>query len=71
MLEKEKNPVLYFKEPGEPATYKSGIRHVELDSQDFCLIIMTPFQEEMLLKFGSDKICVDGFHGLNAYNFLS
>jgi len=30
---------------------------------------MTDFQSEMLVKFGNDKIYVDGTHGLNSYSF--
>ena len=30
---------------------------------------MTQFQSELVLKFGNDKICIDGTHGLNGYNF--
>jgi len=30
---------------------------------------MTQFQSELFLKFGYDKICIDGTHGLNRYNF--
>jgi hypothetical protein len=36
---------------------------------DFCLILKTEYQAEMLKKFVCDKICVDGTHGLNSYNF--
>jgi len=40
-----------------------------LVKDDFCIIIMTDFQAEMLVKFGNHKICVDGTHGLNSYSF--
>lgn len=30
---------------------------------------MHPGQAEMLNKFSHDCICIDGTHGLNAYNF--
>lgn len=39
-----------------------------LSKQDFVLILMTNFQEEQLKKFGSNKICIDGTHGTNAYD---
>ncbi|XP_022172436.1 uncharacterized protein LOC111035218 [Myzus persicae] len=58
----ETNPVLYFKHQGEDST-------THLTRDDFCLILMTEYQAEMLKKFGCDKICVDGTHGLNSYNF--
>lgn len=43
--------------------------HPQLKEEDFILIIMTPAQCEILKKFGSDCICIDGTHGLNNYNF--
>ncbi|GFY13784.1 uncharacterized protein TNCV_4961531 [Trichonephila clavipes] len=30
---------------------------------------MTDFQKEMIKKYGKDKICIDGTHGLNSYDF--
>lgn len=36
---------------------------------DFGLAIMTAAQSEILLKYGSDCICVDSTHGMNAYGF--
>jgi len=60
----EGNPVLYFKEQGED---DEDVPH--FTKNDFCLIIMTQFQSEMFLKFGNDKVCIDGTHGLNSYNF--
>jgi len=32
---------------------------------------MTDFQAVMLVKFGNDKICVDGTHGLNSYSLYT
>jgi len=58
----EGNPVLYFKGQDD-----DNIPH--FSKNDFCLIIMTQFQSEMFLKFGKDKVCADGTHGLNSYNF--
>nr|XP_015918035.2 uncharacterized protein LOC107447601 [Parasteatoda tepidariorum] len=37
--------------------------------EDFTLIIMTEAQIELLNKFGTDCVCLDGTHGLNAYGF--
>jgi len=56
--------ILYFKEQGED---DDDVPH--FTKNDFCLIIMTQFQSEMFLKFGKDKVCIDGTHGLNSYNF--
>uniref|UniRef100_A0A6P7FSL1 Uncharacterized protein LOC114332217 n=1 Tax=Diabrotica virgifera virgifera TaxID=50390 RepID=A0A6P7FSL1_DIAVI len=55
------NPVLYFKQQGE--------EDVRLNKEDFLLIIMTKFQKRELLKFGHKKVCIDGTHGLNQYDF--
>lgn len=56
-------PILYFKEQGKSGEYD------ELRLNDFGLIIMTPFQGSLLKKFGNNKICIDGTHGTNAYDF--
>jgi hypothetical protein len=57
-------PVLFYKEQGvesDPQTL--------LDVTDFALIIMTSFQSQQLVKFGHDKVCLDGTHGTNSYDF--
>ncbi|CAG9817796.1 unnamed protein product [Phaedon cochleariae] len=53
--------VLYYKEQGQCDTF--------FEREDFILIIMTEYQEMELCLFGSEKICIDGTHGLNAYGF--
>jgi hypothetical protein len=56
--------VLFYKEQGvesDPQTL--------LDVTDFALIIMTSFQSQQLVKFGHDKVCLDGTHGTNSYDF--
>jgi len=58
------SPILYFKPQGE---IDLNVPH--FTENDFCLIIMTKYQSEMLVQFGNDKICIDGTHGLNSYNF--
>ncbi|GFR11460.1 MULE domain-containing protein, partial [Trichonephila clavata] len=55
--------VFFFKEQGQ-----SG-NDYGLKDEDFVLIIMTDFQKEMITKYGKDKICIDGTHGLNSYDF--
>lgn len=40
-----------------------------LKLEDFLLIIMNEGKKEMLLRYGSDCICLDGIHGPNAYWF--
>lgn len=58
------NPVLYYKHQG---SIDSTVPHFTVN--DFCLIIMTPLQSELFIKFGNDKVCIDGTHGLNGYSF--
>lgn len=58
------NPILYFKDQG---VHDPNAPHFV--ENDFCLIIMTQYQSEMLIHFGNDKLCIDGTHGLNSYNF--
>lgn len=38
-------------------------------SDDFILMIMTSAQLDILRKYSSDCICIDGTHGLNSYDF--
>lgn len=64
MAKGDENPILYYKPQGESSNYNSYF-----SKNDFCLIIMTKLQSELFLKFGNDKVCIDGTHGLNAYNF--
>ncbi|KAJ8956144.1 hypothetical protein NQ314_006770, partial [Rhamnusium bicolor] len=40
-----------------------------LKNEDFMLIIMNEAQCEILKKFGTDCICIDGTHGMNSYGF--
>lgn len=42
----------------------------QLKASDFVLIIMNMAQSQLLKKYGSDCICVDGTHGLNKYGFI-
>lgn len=60
----EENPVLYLKLQEDEA--KDGY---DLPTDDFILIVQTPFQREMLLKFGVNGICCDSTHGTNGYDF--
>lgn len=52
------NPVVFYKDQGE-----KGIE--DFKEEDFCLILMTKFQEKMLKEFGHEKLCVDSTHGTN------
>jgi len=57
----DNNCILFYKPQGqEKGPFKKD---------DFALGFMTSAQEEMLKKFGTDCICMDGTHGMNAYDF--
>ena len=44
---------------------------INLGVDDFVLCIQTPFQGEMLKKFGNRSIvCMDSTHGTNIYDFV-
>ncbi|XP_045464203.1 uncharacterized protein LOC123673658 [Harmonia axyridis] len=59
----ECNPVLFYKKQG----VADGVYSLRVS--DFCLVIMTSFQKNMLEKFGTNIIALDGTHGLNNYDF--
>ena len=44
-------------------------KHQVWKKSDFILILQTPLQEDMLLNFGSNIICMDDTHGTNSYDF--
>ncbi|ENN79700.1 hypothetical protein YQE_03858, partial [Dendroctonus ponderosae] len=56
--------VLYYKTQG-----RIDLDIPNLNSDDFVLIIMNEAQAEILKKFGSKTLCIDGTHGLNQYGF--
>jgi len=64
MAKGDESPILYYKPQRESGNYD-----LCFNKDDFCLIIMAKFQSELFLKFGNDKICIDGTHSLNGYNF--
>lgn len=57
------NPVLLFKKQNE------WFEGYNFKMKDFCLILMYPNQREMLEKFGSNIVCIDGTYGFNCYDF--
>lgn len=59
-LSQKENPILFYKYQGQ--------EHHVLRKEDFCLMIMNPFQRHMMKKF-TEIITVDGTHGMNAYDF--
>ncbi|XP_072390135.1 uncharacterized protein [Diabrotica undecimpunctata] len=56
--------VLFYK-----AQETTNEKYPFLKSNDFVLIIMTDAQAEIMCKYGSDCVCVDGTHGTNGYGF--
>ncbi|KAJ8911683.1 hypothetical protein NQ315_017135 [Exocentrus adspersus] len=63
-MQKEGDCVLFYKAQGTVCE-----AHNELKKDDFVLIIMTAAQREILKKYRTDCICIDGTHGLNNYRF--
>ena len=61
----ERNPVLLYK----PQDSDPDSKCPSLKSTDFILVLQTPMQREMLLKFGANVICMDDTHGTNSYDF--
>ena len=58
------NVVLYYKPQGADDD-KTGLKR-----EDFLIVLQTPIQAEMLIKFAEGKVvCVDATHGTNAYDF--
>lgn len=63
-MQSEGNTVLLFKQQGQDDP--KGI----LSRDDFVLVIMTPAQKDMLVKYGMNSyICVDSTHGTTGYDF--
>ncbi|XP_049811058.1 uncharacterized protein LOC126253607 [Schistocerca nitens] len=59
------NPCVLFYKPQDTSSQS----HPLLRSEDFVHIIMNNAQCEILKKYGSDCICIDGTHGTNGYCF--
>ncbi|GFV26643.1 MULE domain-containing protein [Trichonephila clavipes] len=53
------NCIVFFKEQGQSRNDYC------VKDEDFVLVILTDFQKKMIKKYGKDKICIDGTHGLN------
>lgn len=41
----------------------------DLQEKDFMLVLMTKYQEDLLTKFGTEKILIDSTHGTTEYDF--
>ena len=61
----ENNPVLFHKYQGEPAPEGS-----DLTKDDFMIVLQSPFQKEMALKFATNGVCIDATYGTTGYDFL-
>ena len=65
-MDSSDNPILLYKPQGvESECELQGA----LNKEDFCICIQTSFQRDMLIKFGTDTVCMDSTHGTNVYNF--
>ncbi|KAL1488526.1 hypothetical protein ABEB36_014991 [Hypothenemus hampei] len=63
-MQRDQNCVLFYKAQGQLCNEQPFLKN-----DDFVLLIMTITQCEFLCKYGTDLICMDGTHGLNAYDF--
>ena len=61
----ENNPVLFHKYQGEPAP-----EGYDLTKEDFMIVLQSPFQKEMALKFATNGVCIDATHATTGYDFL-
>ena len=56
-----------------PVLFKQqGVEQPDLNDfgiGDFAIGLQTVFQRDMLLKFGSEVVCMDSTHGTNVYDF--
>lgn len=58
----DNSPVLYHKKQG---TEDEG----PLSKEDFMVVLMSPYQREVITIFASDKVFVDSSHGTTGYDF--
>ena len=64
-MKSESNPVLLYKPQGSEPSQETP----SLEKSDFILVLQTPLQEDMLLNFGPNIICMVDTHGTNSYDF--
>lgn len=62
-VKKKENSILYYKPQGLED------RKNNIPAQDFALVVMTDAQREMLQKYGSKAIAMDGTHGMGYDGF--
>lgn len=58
----DNSPVVYFKMQG---TEDEG----PLDEKDFMIVLMTPYQREVIADFATDKVFVGSTHETTGYDF--
>ena len=58
------NPILYYNLQGEKSDY------VDIEDEDFIIIIQTEAQKKLLQKFGKNGVCADATHGTTGYDFM-
>lgn len=61
MLLKEMSPIAYFK--------MQGCEKGPLLKEDFMIVIMTPYQKDILAKYATDRVCVDRIHETTNHDF--
>jgi len=60
------NPILLYKPQGvEPEGELQGL----LSKDNFYACMQTSFQRVMLIKLGTDAVCMGSTHGTNVYDF--
>ena len=61
----ESNPVLFYKLQGHDYTEED----LNLTTDDFIVILQSPFQKTLAKKFAHKGVCCDATHGTTAYDF--
>lgn len=59
----ESSPIIYFKNQGVDDS------HGRLRRQDFLLVIMTKYQEEVISEYANDRVLIDSTHGMAGHDF--
>ena len=59
------NSILLYKQQGEEPSEECKL----LNTRDFLLVIQTEFQKDMLIKHGSEGVCMDATYNVNNYDF--
>ena len=62
----DRNPGLFYKLQGQEYVDKEDLN---LNKNDFLIVIQSPFQRHMAEKFAHKGVCCDATHGTTAYDF--